>query len=63
MYQFMSKHLGLNLKVATDSHGLINEHFVTLLERCSLDVWPDKNFPKGRITDCSEVIKQMNQLK
>jgi dienelactone hydrolase len=63
MYHFLAKHLGLNLKAVTDSHGLINEHFTYLLERPSLQVWPDKNYPMGIITDCSEVIKKMNPSK
>jgi dienelactone hydrolase len=63
MYKFLSKHLDLNLKAVTDSHGLINERFANLLERKSLEVWPDKNYPNGIITDCSEVIRKMNPSK
>ena len=60
MYKFLSKHLGLNLKIATDNHGLINEHFVTLLERRSLEVWPGKDFPKGITKNCAAVIAGMD---
>jgi dienelactone hydrolase len=63
MYQFLAKHLGLNLKVVTDNHGLINEHFANLLERHSLEVWTDKHFQKGTVTDCAEVISKMNPSK
>jgi hypothetical protein len=63
MYKFLAKHLGLNLKSVIDSHGLINERFTYLLERPSLQVWPDKNYPKGILADCSDVIKMMNNTK
>jgi len=63
MYKFLAKHLDLNLKSVTDSHGLINERFTYLLERPSLQVWPDKNYPKGIVSDCSDVIKKMNNSK
>ena len=63
MYQFMAKHLGLDLKKVTDSKDIIDESFVNLLEKLSLQVFPDKNYPEGTVTDCNEVINLMNTYK
>jgi hypothetical protein len=60
MYKFLSKHLDLNLKAVTDSHGLINERFANLLERSALEVWPGKDFPKGIAKNCAAVIAGMD---
>jgi hypothetical protein len=63
MYQFMAKHLRLNIQSITNSYGIIDESFVGLLEKLSLQVFPDKNYPEGTVTDCNEVIKLMNTNK
>lgn len=60
MYRFMAKHLGLDLKSATDSYGLISESNVNLLEKQSLEVFPGKLYPKGKVNDCTQVLNLMN---
>lgn len=63
MYRFMARHLGLDLQSVTDSYGLINESNVHLLEKQSLEVFPGNVYPKGKVTDCAQVLNLMNTYR
>ncbi len=43
MYEFLAKHLSLDLSRILDQDGLINEGFVQLLDTTSLKVFPDRS--------------------
>lgn len=58
-----ARHLGLDLQSVTDSYGLINESNVHLLEKQSLEVFPGKVYPKGKVTDCALVLNLMNTYR
>jgi len=62
MYVFMAKHFKLDLTPLRKASGEVNEDFVVLLDRPSMEVFNDTNpRPASAVRECSRVTDLMNK--
>ncbi|MCC8174169.1 MAG: acetylxylan esterase [Odoribacter sp.] len=62
MYEFMSKHLGLNLKAIKDNVGNYKESEENILPWEKLMVFPDKELPSGYLNNPQDLCKRFTSL-
>lgn len=63
MYKFISKHFNISLKPILNQYGGIDESFVILQTRTSLEVFKNKQYPKGSVKSCSQVLSLLEISK